>query len=193
MTKKAEIKTVHPKSPAAWRKWLEKNHATERAVWLLIRRKNSKKAGVTYEEAVLQSLCFGWIDSTTRKNDEETFYIYHARRKPKSRWSRLNRERVARLIKDGLMLPAGQAMIDLAKENGTWLALEDVENTVIPGDLQKLLNKSKTALKNFNAFSPSSKRIILEWIMSAKRPETREKRVQETVELAKKNVKAHVA
>src|SRR5205085_12053003 len=114
-----------------------------------------------------------------------------APRKPKSNWSKLNRERAAKLTAQGLMMPAGQAMIDVAKKTGTWTALVEVEKAIIPSDLKKQFDKSQKAFKNFQSFPPSSKMIILTWIMSAKKPDTRLQRIMKTVELAKQNVRAN--
>ena len=191
MSLKEEPKTFDAKTRKDWRKWLEKNHAKEKTIWLIIYRKDSKKVSVSYEEAVEEALCFGWIDSKAVKHDPESHLQSFAPRKPKSNWSKPNRERVAKMIKAGLMTPAGQATIDLAKKTGTWTALEKVERLEIPVDLQKLFDKNKTAQKNFLAFPPSSKKMILEWIMTAKKPETRKQRVENTVELAAKNSRAH--
>lgn len=168
-----------------------KNHSSEKSVWLIIYHKSSSIPSVYYEEAVEEALCFGWIDSIAHKRDEESKYQFFAVRKTKSNWSKANRERAERMIAEKKMMPAGQAMIDLAKKTGAWTALVDVQNSVIPADLQKLFNRNKTALKNFNAFPPSSKRIILEWILTAKKPETRQQRIEETVKLAQKNIKAN--
>jgi uncharacterized protein YdeI (YjbR/CyaY-like superfamily) len=191
MEPKEEKKTVSAKTRKAWRKWLEKNHTNEKSVWLIIYHKESKTPSVYYDEAVEEALCFGWIDSKANKRDPESFFLFFAQRKPKSKWSKANRDRVARLTKEGLIAPTGQAMIDLAKKSGTWTALADVENSVIPPDLKKLFDKNKTAFKNFETFAPSSKRIILEWILNAKKPETRAQRISQTVQLAAKNIKAN--
>lgn len=185
------IKTFYAKNRKAWRNWLQKNHAKEKAVWLVIYHKKSNTPSVYYNEAVEEALCFGWIDSKANKRDDKSAYQSFMQRKPKSNWSKLNRERAAKMIEQGLMHSSGQAMIDLAKKSGTWDALTDVQNYVVPHDLQQLLRKNKTAQKNFEAFSPSSKRIILEWVLNAKRPETRIKRIEETVTLAAKNIKAN--
>jgi uncharacterized protein YdeI (YjbR/CyaY-like superfamily) len=185
------IKTFYAKSRREWRKWLEKNHQAEKSVWLIIYHKESRVKTVYYEEAVEEAICFGWVDSKPNKRDDESYYLFMAKRKPKSNWSRANRERANKMIDQGLMTPGGQAMIDLAKKTGTWEALADVQRSVIPADLQKAFDKNKWAFKNFQAFPPSSKRIILEWILNARRPETRLKRIEETVELAKKNIKAN--
>lgn len=153
--------------------------------------KSSETSSIYYDEAVEEAICFGWIDSIAHKRDEQSKYQFFAPRKPKSNWSKANKERAQRMIEQGKMTLRGQQLIDLAKASGTWDALVDVQNSVIPPDLQKLLNKNKAALKNFLAFPPSSKRIILEWILNAKKNETREKRIEETVRLAADNIKAN--
>ena len=184
-------KVVSAKSRKEWRKWLEKNHQTESSVWLIIFHKCSEVKSVYYDEAVEEAICFGWIDSIANKRDSESKYQLFSRRKPGSKWSRLNRQRSAKMISQGMMTPSGQAVIDRAMKEGTWEALEQVQSAVIPDDLRKLFNKNKTALKNFQAFPPSSKRIILEWILNARQPQTRERRIAQTVELAAKNIKAN--
>jgi uncharacterized protein YdeI (YjbR/CyaY-like superfamily) len=185
------IAVTAAKTRKAWRAWLMKNHQKEKAVWLIIYHKKSSTPSVYYDEAVEEALCFGWIDSKPNKRDEESFYLFFAQRKPKSNWSALNRERVERLSKQGLIQPAGQKMIDLAKQTGTWEALKPVHELTIPEDLQKLLAKNKKAAAYFDAFPPSTKKGILEWILNAKRPETRQKRIEETVKLAAQNIRAN--
>lgn len=184
-------KTCIPKSRSAWRKWLEKNHQSEASVFLVLYHQKSKHYNLSYAEAVEEALCFGWIDSVAYKRDAESNYQFYSPRKPKSNWSKSNRERIEKLTARGLMHPAGQALVDLAKASGTWLALEEVENLVIPDDLRKALNKNKKAARYFEAFPRSSKRIILEWILNAKKPETRAQRIQKTVELAKENIRVN--
>lgn len=170
---------------------MEKNHQSEKSVWLIIYNKKSTTSSCKYEEAVEEALCFGWIDSIAKKRDAESSYQYFSIRKPKSNWSKSNRDRVEKLTALGLITERGQKMIDLAKQTGTWEALVDVQNLVIPDDLQLLLNKNKKALNYFLAFSPSSRRGILEWILNAKKAETRLKRIEETVKLAAVNIKAN--
>lgn len=185
------IRTVHAKNRKEWRKWLMKNHQSEKSVWLIIYHKSSPTPSIYYDEAVEEAICFGWIDSVAHKRDGESSYQFFSLRKPKSNWSKANRERAERMIKEKQMRPAGQSMTDLARKTGTWTALVDVQNSIIPPDLQKAFNKNKMAFKNFNAFPPSSKRIILEWILTAKKAETRQRRIEQTVELAAKNIKAN--
>jgi len=185
------VKTFRAKTRKAWRKWLEKNHTKEKSVWLIMYLKDSNVPSVNYAEAVEEALCFGWIDSVRKKRDAESSVQFFSRRKPKSYWSKLNRERVEKLSKQGLITPAGQTVIDVAKTNGAWTALGDVEKIVIPSDLKKRFSRNVKAYRNFEAFPPSSKKIILVWILNAKTPETRRKRIKETVLLAKNNIRAN--
>ena len=184
------VKAVQAKNREEWRKWLDKNGTVEKSIWLVIYRKETTTASVYYDEAVEEALCYGWIDSVANKRDADSFYLYFAQRKPSSKWSKLNRDRVAKLEKEGLIMPPGKATIDLAKNNGTWEALIEVEALTIPPDMQELFDKNEKAYANFMAFPPSTIRGILEWILNAKRPETRLKRITETVEKAEKNIRA---
>ena len=185
------IQTLYVKSRGEWRKWLEKNHQSASKVWLIIVNKQSKIPGIQYVDAVEEALCFGWIDSKTQRRDEDSRYQIYSKRKPKSNWSQPNKERVARLKKAGLITEAGLQAIQAAKASGAWNASNDIDDLIIPPDLKKLLNKNKTAAKNFDAFPRSSQKLILRWIYGAKRPETRNKRVEKTVQLAAENIRAN--
>lgn len=176
----------------AWRQWLQKNHAEEKSVWLILFKKQSDTPSVNYSEAVEEALCFGWIDSVANKRDENSYYQYFAKRKPKSNWSKSNKQRVEKLEAAGLIAEAGYAMIQLAKETGTWNALDDIEKLIVPPDLEKQFQANTKANNNWNGFSASARRGILEWISNAKRPETRNKRIAETVSLAAQNIKANM-
>lgn len=191
MELKDGIKTFHAPSREAWRNWLEKNHTKEKSLWLILYNKRSGVPSIDYATAVEEALCFGWIDSKPNKRDAQSSYQYFSPRKPKSNWSGLNKQRVEKLLKEKRMAPAGLAMVALAKQTGTWDALNDVEQQKEPPDLLAALNKNKTARKNWDAFPPSTRRGILDWIQSAKKPETREKRIQETASLAAKNIRAN--
>jgi len=184
------VKAFYAKSEKAWRSWLEKNHLKEKSVWLIIYKKSSATPSVYYPEAVDQALCFGWVDSKPNKRDDESYYQFFAKRNPKSKWSLVNKNKVARLTKLGLMEKAGLEMVAFAKQSGTWDALNEVDQILVPVDLEKEFQKNKKAASNFEAFPRSAKRGILEWILSAKRPETRQKRIEETVRLAKDNIRA---
>ena len=184
--KKAE--TYCPKSRTDWRKWLEKNHESEQSVWLVYFRTSTKVASVTWSEAVDEALCFGWIDSTKKTIDEERYMQYFSRRKPNSMWSRVNKEKVDQLIQNNLMTKAGLASIATAKQNGSWTFLDEVEALVIPEDLAAALADHEGAIDYFDGLSKSAKKILLHWIISAKRPETRQKRVLEIAENASENL-----
>lgn len=185
------IKTFHAKTRKAWRAWLAKHHQTEKSVWLIIYKKESKIPSVYYPEAVDEALCFGWIDSKPNKRDGDSYYQFFTKRNPKSNWSKVNKAKVANLIKEGLMQPAGLELIENAKQNGTWDALEEVDKLTLPNDLLERFATNKMARQNWEQFPRSSRRGILEWIMNAKKPETRQKRIEETVALAAKNIKAN--
>lgn len=191
MELKNGIEAVSAKTRADWRQWLVENHQSEKSIWLIIYHKESPTPSVYYDEAVEEALCFGWVDSKPNKRDAESYYLFMAQRKPGSNWSKLNRQRAEKMIGEGLMTQSGMALITLAKQSGTWEALEDVQNFVVPPDLEEAFLANGVAAKNFRAFPPSSKRIILEWILNAKKAETRQKRIEETVRLAAENIKAN--
>ncbi len=185
------INSVHCKTRQNWRKWLEKNHARTEGIWLISYKKATGKPRIEYDEAVEEALCFGWVDSKPGKLDDERSMLWFAPRKNKTGWSKINKERVERLIKEGLMTPAGLAKVEAAKKDGSWAALDAVEALEIPPDLDKALAANPTAREYFEAFPRSVKRAILEWISSAKKAETRNKRIEETVRLAAQNIRAN--
>ena len=185
----ATFDTLHASARAAWRAWLAGHHATSPGVWLIIQKKNSAEPGISYEEAVEEALCFGWIDSKTQTLDATRFKQIFTPRKPKSIWARSNKERVARLIEQGLMTPAGLAAIEVAKANGTWTAYDAIDELSVPEDFAASLAANPEAEQYWNGFSTSVKKGILYFISSAKRPETRAKRIARTVELAGQNIR----
>ena len=174
-----------------WRKWLEENHVSRNSVWLIIYKKKSGIQSIDYNEAVDEALCYGWIDSLPNKRDAKSYYQYFSKRNPKSNWSKVNKEKVAYLIKEKRMAKAGYEMIDTAKQTGTWDALNDVDNLVVPKDMMEVFDTNPKAFDNWNAFPDSTKRGILEWIFNAKRVPTRKKRIDETVRLAALNKRAN--
>lgn len=190
---KQEYKTTHPKTRNQWRKWLEKNHSTSRGVWLIYYKKESGKRKFDYADAVEEALCFGWIDSLPRKIDHERSGLKFTPRKPKSIWSKLNKQRIEKLIEQGLMTPAGRSKIEEAKKNGCWDTLNNsdfhTENNSLPNDLEKILNKKKKALENFMALPPGYRKRFLFWIDSAKTPETKATRIKQTFLMAAANKK----
>lgn len=186
-----ELERFHPKSRKQWRAWLERNHLESSGVWLVTYKKETGKPRIDYAEAVEELLCFGWVDSKASKLDDERAMLLCTPRNPRSAWSKPNKERVARLTAEGLMTPRGLEMVELAKRTGRWDALNDVDALKEPEDLKARLDKSRAARANWDAFPPSAKRAILQWVLSAKRPETRQKRIDETVSQAAKNVRAN--
>lgn len=187
----APEKSVHPLTRQEWRKWLEENHRSEKGVWLITFKKATGKTRMVYEDAVEEALCFGWVDSKPGKLDEERSMLWFAPRKKGTGWSRSNKKRVEKLTDAGLMKPAGLAKVEGAKMDGSWNALDGVENLEIPGDLQAALDANPPASELFAAFPRSVKRAILEWINSAKKAETRVNRVEETARLAAQNIRAN--
>lgn len=176
---------------AAWRRWLQRNHTRTVGIWLVFDKKSADgHRPLSYEDIVEESLCFGWIDSLPRKLSTTQSMIYVSPRKPRSVWSALNKRRLPPLIENGLMTAAGLAKIDAAKADGSWSVLDAAESLEIPPDLSESLSKLPPASTHFAAFPPSTRRGILWWIHSAKRPETRAQRVAETTRLAALNQRA---
>jgi uncharacterized protein YdeI (YjbR/CyaY-like superfamily) len=186
---KKEIEIFYPTSLTAWREWLEKNHLSKQAVWLVFYNKFSSKQSISWSEAVDVALCFGWIDSKKIKIDVETSHQFFSRRKPNSTWSKINKEKVQKLIDNGLMTRAGSESIETAKQNGTWTVLDEVEELIIPRDLENTFEKYKGSKEYFLSLSKSGKKMILQWIVLARRPETRQKRIAEIAENAGRNLK----
>lgn len=184
-------KTFYAKNGKAWRAWLQKNGEKKKAFWLIMYHKGKGKPSVYYAEAVEEALCFGWIDSKPNKRDGESYYQFFSRRNPKSKWSAVNKKRVEELVKDGRMAPQGLAVIELAKKNGAWFALDEVEKLTMPADLKKAFAKAKKAAGYFKAFPPSVKKALFQWISDAKTAETKIKRITETVTLAAENKRAN--
>lgn len=191
MELKDGIRTFYATSRKEWRTWLEKNHQSEKSVWLIIYRKGCTIPSIYYPEAVDEALCFGWIDSKGNKRDADSYYQFFTKRNLKSNWSSVNKAKIEKLIAQNLMSPAGLHMVELAKQTGTWTALDEVDNITIPDDLQKEFDRNKTAFEYWDKFSRSSKRGILEWILNAKKQETRQKRIDETIRLAHENKRAN--
>jgi len=168
-----------------WRRWLEANHDTSSGVWLVCFKKKSSKRGVFYDEAVEEALCFGWIDSKANALDEESYIQLFSPRRPESPWSKLNKLRVNKLVEQSHMTQEGLDVIEASKKDGSWYAYDMIEELRIPNDLEKVLSANQVADTHFKSLSKSSKKQILWWIQSAKRKETRQKRIDQVVELAK--------
>lgn len=182
-----QLETVYACDRQQWREWLEKFHLTSPGIWLIYYKVKSSKPSVRYSEAVKEALCFGWIDSKVKSLDADRYQQIFTPRKPKSVWSKLNKQYVEELIEQGLMTQVGLEKIAAAKQDGSWNSLDAIEALTIPTDLQQALEANATAQLNFEAFSNSSKKNILFWIDSAKRPETRLKRIEQTIISAAQN------
>ena len=178
---------VEVTSREAWRGWLTANHETQRGCWCVTYKKTGGGPYVPYDDLVEEAIAHGWVDSQARALDAERSQLLMTPRKPKSGWSRPNKERVKKLLAAGLMTPAGRAAIDIAKENGSWSALDDVENLVEPPELKQALDADPDARRHWDAFPRSAKRAALEWISTAKRDETRARRIAETARLSALN------
>jgi uncharacterized protein YdeI (YjbR/CyaY-like superfamily) len=176
---------------AEWRAWLLQHHQQPTGIWLITYKKESGKPHLSYDEAVEEALCFGWIDSKPNKLDQERTMLWFAPRKSGTGWSGPNKQRIERAIANGLMMPAGLAKIEAAKQDGSWSKLDAVEALEIPDDLAVALNAHPPATENFQAFPRSVKRGILEWILNAKTAPTRSKRILETATLAAQNLRAN--
>ncbi|MBL0740951.1 YdeI/OmpD-associated family protein [Chryseolinea lacunae] len=181
----------YAKDQEAWRRWLHKNHAKKKSVWLVNYKPSSGKPRISHSHAVDEALCYGWIDSKKVILDELRTVQFFSQRKPKGNWSAVNKKKVAVLVKENRMQPAGLAVINVAKKNGAWTAMDDVEKLIVPKDLAAALTANPEARAHFSKFPPSSKKIILYWVHSAKQAATREKRIAETVALAAKNIRAN--
>jgi len=169
-----------------WRKWLKENHGNIKEVWLIYYKKHTGKLRIPYDDAVEEALCYGWIDSTVKRIDDEKYRQKFTPRNDKSNWSEHNKKRVAKMIKQGKMTKAGMDKINVAKENGKWnKKIEAVKEFKMPSELSQILSANKKARDFFNELSPSNKKQYIGWIASAKKVETREKRAKVALKLLK--------
>ena len=184
-----ELEEYCPHDKKDWRKWLEKNHAKKEAVWLIFYKKKTPKYNLSWSESVDEALCFGWIDSVKKTIDSEKYKQYFSKRKAKSNWSKINKDKVTTLIEQGLMKEEGYKSIEIAKENGSWTILDEVETLVIPDDLKEEFANFQGSMEFFDSLSKSVKKILLYWVVSAKRKETRQRRILEIAENASQSLK----
>jgi uncharacterized protein YdeI (YjbR/CyaY-like superfamily) len=188
-----EVPVFYPKRPLEWERWLQKNHLKAKSVWLVLYTKSSGKPSISWREAVDIALCYGWIDSKKIKVDSERAHQFFCPRKPKSTWSKINKDKIEQLIEEGRMQPAGLKAVSIARENGSWTSLDEVEALVVPADLAEALREHPKAAAFFDALSKSVRKGILHWITFAKRPETRKRRIDEFIERACRNLRpAHL-
>lgn len=189
MQEKAEIATFYPSTQADWREWLQENHLSKQSVWLIYYKKKSKIPSISWSEAVDEALCFGWIDSTARPIDDEKYMQFFTKRKAKSVWSKINKDKIEKLIATGKMNQAGFESIEKAKQNGSWTILDEVEELIIPEDLEIAFQANDGSKDFFMSLSKSAKKMILYWLVSAKQQSTRQKRINEIAELAAQKLK----
>ena len=179
-----DLPRVTPRSRAEWRAWLEEHHREAPGVWVVYFKKGAAESGIGYDAAVEEALCFGWIDGKVRTLDAERYRQRYTPRRPGSGWSRLNKQRIERLLEAGRMTDAGLARIEAAKQDGSWMALDYAESLQVPDDLRAALDADAGAARFYESLPPSRRKAILYWVTSAKRPETRARRIAETAAAA---------
>jgi uncharacterized protein YdeI (YjbR/CyaY-like superfamily) len=186
----SELEEHYFKSDEEWRQWLHDNHVVSKGVYLIFYKVDHDNDSMRWEEAVKVALCYGWIDSTVKSLGNGKRRQYFTPRNPKSVWSALNKKYIEELKGSDLMHLSGLEKIKIAKQNGSWTALDDVENGVVPEDLQAAFDNNPLAFENYNNFSPSYRKSYLYWLNHAKREDTRTKRISEIIKLCEHNIKS---
>ena len=182
--------TLYVKNKRDWRGWLQNNFVSKKGIWLIYYKKHIGKPRIPYADAVEEAICFGWIDSTVKRVDEEIYVQEFSPRKLRSPWSFLNKERAEAMIRTGLMTQAGLIKIEEAKKNRRWEeAYTSKKKVEIPGDLSKALKSDQKVNRNFRNFADSYQNLYINWINHAKKEETRQRRITEVVKRAAKNQK----
>lgn len=184
-----EIEVFYPKTKSVWRKWLLKNHLTKQSVWVVFYNKKSNKKSISWSDAVDVALWFGWIDSKKIKIDSEKSHQFFSKRKHTSTLSKINKDKIEKLTEQNLMVEPGFKSIEIAKQNSSWTILDEVEALIIPKDLELELDKNVAAREFYESLSKSARKAILQWILLAKRAETRQARIIEIIEHAVKKQK----
>lgn len=185
-----DIQEYYLKNDQEWREWLLDNHTQDKGIYLIFYAVSHENESMRWEEAVKVALCYGWIDSTVKNIGPGKRKQYFCQRKPKSVWSKVNKDHIKDLKKDGMMHTSGLDSIKLAKKNGSWTSLDDVENGVIPKELQDAFDKNRAAFDNYQNFTRGQRKSYLYFLNQAKRAETQQKRIKEIIGLCSKNIKA---
>ena len=185
-----EIQSHYFKNDKQWQAWLDTNHTQSEGIYLILYAVAHENESMRWEEAVRVALCFGWIDSTVKNIGPGKRRQYFCPRKPKSVWSKVNKDHIIDLKKKALMHKSGLASIKVAKKNGSWTALDDVEKGVIPEDLKAAFNKNEKAFENYQNFTRGQRKSYLYHLNQAKREETRQKRISEIIQLCQQNIKS---
>jgi len=176
----------------AWQNWLDKNHRSSAGTWIRLAKKGSENPSVTYPEALEVALCYGWIDAQKRAESESAWLQRFMPRKPRSIWSKINREKALALIESGKMKPAGLEEVDRAKKDGRWeSAYDSPKAATVDPDFQKALSKNPRAKAFFEAVNATNRYAILWRIQTAKKPETRAKRIRAFIEMLEKGETIH--
>lgn len=185
------MKQLYFKTRSAWRRWLSENHAREReGIWLVFYKKVTGKTSLDYNASVEEALCFGWVDSLIKRIDDQKYCRKFTPRKDDSTWSNVNKLRVERMIKEGNMTASGLAKVEAAKHSGRWeLNPQPLIDLDIPKDLSKALEQNTIAKQYFEQLAPSYRKHFIGWIVTAKRPETRNKRINESLKLLSRGKK----
>lgn len=186
-----DAEKVHVETAEQWRAWLTEHAERPDGVWLVTWKRPTGRPAPTYDEAVEEALCVGWIDSTAGTLDGERAMLWFAPRKRGSGWSRVNKRRLEALESQGRLGPRGRALVDAAKADGSWTLLDDVEDLVVPDDLATAFDAHPGSREQWEAFPRSVKRAHLEWVVQAKRPETRAKRIADIAERAARGERAN--
>jgi uncharacterized protein YdeI (YjbR/CyaY-like superfamily) len=189
---KDDLEIIAFDSPEAWERWLDEHHESSPGIWMKIAKKHTGIPTVVWKDAVPVALCFGWIDGQADKLDDDWYLQRYTPRRPRSKWSKINRDHAERLIKAGRMRPAGQRAIDSAKADGRWDAAYDAPSTAtVPPDLQQQLDANPDAKEFFATLSGNNRYAILYRIQDAKRPETRARRIEKFVQMLKEKKTLH--
>ncbi len=186
---KTDTEVFYPQTVSEWRNWLQNHHDSKTSVWVVFHSKASQKPSLTWSDAVDMALCYGWIDSKKIKIDHETSHQFFSKRKPKGTWSKINKDKITALSEAGQKAKAGLDAVEIAKQNGSWTLLDEVEALIVPEDFRQALTDRPGAMDFFEGLSKSVRKMMLTWILFAKRPETRQIRIQEIAELAAKGMK----
>jgi len=184
------MKQVYVKNRKEWREWLNQNHGKSSGIWLVFYKKHTGKSTLEYDEAVEEALCFGWIDSIIKKIDDEKYARKLTPRKADSRWSEINKKRITKLRKQGLMTEAGIAKVKEAKASGLWNEPARPQISLdIPKELESELAKNRKAKNFFDQLAPSYQKQFIGWISVAKQQKTKERRLQESIALLEQGEK----
>jgi len=178
---------VQPADRQEWREWLDKNHSSSDGAWLVTGHPKSGVPQIDYEAAIQEALCFGWVDGQSGSVDERRSKLYFAPRRAGSPWSRYNKRRIEQVTAAGLMTSSGLAVIERAREDGSWTIFDSVDRLELPAELEEALDSRANARANWEAWPDGAKRFVLSSIALAKRPETKSRRAQAAAEAAERN------